>query len=389
MAVFAGGKIECFVGPIDLGGPDDLELTIVDFIKGAGKSLDIAVQEIDSRPIAEAILEAALGGVRIRMFLEQDYLQAAKTPTVKPKSGETQEQARQRTWWQERRKGQSSKTNRDILAAFLRCGIDVKADLNPDIFHQKFIIRDHGPGGGKSRALLTGSTNFTNTGVHNNLNHVIIFHDARICEAYGREFEEIRQGTFGRLRSRDEPESKVVNLNGVPVRILFAPDHSPELEIIKQMLKCEQRLDFAIFTFSGSSGIDDALGILRSADRQIRGVLDPSQGRQYWAATKWLHHRGIDVFMPDRAKFPNRFGKLHHKLMVVDSAIVIAGSMNYTAQANLYNDENIFVLGSPYDLPKSKGGPVDHQACQAIAEFFRTEIDRIIAKSDRYAEPPE
>ena len=389
MAVFAGGKIECFVGPTDLGGPDDLERAIVDFIGGANKSLDIAVQEIDSRPIAEAILGAALAGVRVRMFLEQDYLQAGKTPAVKPESGETYDQARQRTWWQERRQGKTSKTNRDILAAFLRCGIDVKADLNPKIFHQKFIIRDHGSGAGKTRALLTGSTNFTKTGVHSNLNQVIIFHDARICETYSREFEEIRQGTFGRLRSREEPEARTINLNGVPVRILFAPDHSPELEIIKQMLKCEQRLDFAIFTFSGSSGIDDALGILRSAGREIRGVFDPSQGRQFWSATKWLHHRGIDVFMPNRANFANRFGKLHHKLMVVDSSIVISGSMNYTAPANLYNDENIFVIGSPYDLPKSKGGPVDHQACREIAEFFRAEIDRIIGKSDRYVEPPD
>jgi len=54
------------------------------------------------------------------------------------------------------------------------------------------------------------------------------------------------------------------------------------------------------------------------------------------------------------------FGKLHHKLMVFEETTTIAGSFNYTAPANEYNDESIFVMGSPYvDLPRRDGGPVD------------------------------
>ena len=78
------------------------------------------------------------------------------------------------------------------------------------------------------------------------------------------------------------------------------------------------------------------------------------------------------------------FGKLHHKLMVIDESIVIAGSMNYTAPANDYNDENIFVIGSPYQLDKKKGGPVNHAECAKIARYFRKEISRIIKMSKRY-----
>jgi len=110
-------------------------------------------------------------------------------------------------------------------------------------------------------------------------------------------------------------------------------------------------------------------------------VFDPGQGRKWWAATKWLHEEGINVYFPIRQP---GFGKLHHKLMVIDEAIVVGGSMNYTAPANEYNDENIFVIGSPYELPESKGGPVDHNECRAIANYFRSEIDRIIASSEPY-----
>jgi phosphatidylserine/phosphatidylglycerophosphate/cardiolipin synthase-like enzyme len=183
------------------------------------------------------------------------------------------------------------------------------------------------------------------------------------------------------LRERHYRRSNIVNIEGIPVRVLFAPDDAPELEITKQILKARKRLDFAIFTFAGSSAIDDALTVLRAANRHVRGVLDPTQGRQWWSATEWLHNEGIEVYFPRRVP---GFGKVHHKLMVIDDSIVVAGSMNYTAPANELNDENIFVLGSPYDLPKSKGGPVDHAACAEIVGFFRAEIERMIAASDRY-----
>lgn len=382
MADFAGGKIQAFVGPQELGTQDNLEQEIIRFIQGAQHSLDIAVQELDSEPIAQAILDARWRGISVRMFLEQDYLARDRLPSATPQEDETPEEAILRAQWTEYRRPKDSKTNRDILAALLRSSVDVKADYNPEIFHQKFIIRDFRESRKKSTsAVLSGSTNFTFTGTHKNLNHIIIFHDHRVCQSYEIEFKQIREGIFGIHQERTRRQSKTVNIEGVPVRILFAPDDSPEMEIIKQMLKCSQRLDFAIFTFSGSSGIDDAMIMLRSANRRVRGVLDPGQGAMWWAATDWLHNEGIELFFPERVP---GFGKLHHKLMVIDDSIVVAGSMNYTAPANEFNDENIFVLGNPFDLSNNEGGPVDHAACAEITAFFRAEIDRIIQNSQPF-----
>ena len=384
MATFAGGKIEAYAGPRELMAPDDLESIIVNFVGQAETCLDVAVQELDNKRIAQAILDAMYRGVDVRMFMEQDYLKADKPPKPQKKTHETEEDALRRAQWEERHPNRDAKTNREILAALLRCGADVKADLNPNIFHQKFVVRDYRDGRSQGNpALLTGSTNFTWTGTHRNLNHVIVFNDYRICRTYADEFAELMGGTFGRLNPRSHDEPKTVNLNGVPVQILFAPDHAPELEIIKQMLKCTERVDFAIFTFSGSSGIDDAMVMLRRAKLSIRGVLDGGQGKRDWAATHWLHNEGIDVRFADKVRMPG-LGKLHHKLMVIDNHILVAGSMNYTRPANLYNDENIFVIGSPYDLPDNKGGPVDHSECAAITAFFRAEIGRIANLSEPY-----
>ena len=324
MPQFAGGKIEAYAGPAHLGAANDLEAVLVDFIDKAKSSLFVAVQELDSEPIAQAIIDARWRGVTVRMIIEQDYIASDALPRAAPRQGETQAEAIWRVQWSEYRRPKTARTNRDILAALLRNAVDVKADYNPKIFHQKFIVRDYSGKTRKTSSVLTGSTNFTRTGTHNNYNHIVIFNDYRICRAYLQEFEEIRSGTFGELASRKDSLPATYNLNGVPVRILFSPDNAPELEIVKQMLKCSRRLDFSIFTFSGSSGIDDAMAVLRAAGRKIRGVFDPGQGRRDWAATHWLHDAGIEVVLPRREA---GFGKLHHKLMVIDDAIVVGGEL--------------------------------------------------------------
>lgn len=279
MAQFADGRIECFVGPQDLGAADDLEVEIIGFIDGATKTLDIAVQELDSEPIAEALIRAR------------------------------------------------------------------------------------------------------GTDCHTNLNHVVVFHDNGVAKEYAEEFAEIYSGEFGRGRIGEIPATH--DVARVPIKVLFAPDHGPEAEIIKQLLKCPTggQIAFAIFTFSGSSGIDDAMLVLAGADREIAGAVDRAQGGATWAASKWLVEGDIDLRVPLHQP---GFRKLHHKLMVIDHAIVLAGSFNYTEPANLYNDENLFVIGSPYE--ESEGVIVDQAACAAIADYFRTEIDRIMAHSEPWSD---
>ena len=111
----------------------------------------------------------------------------------------------------------------------------MRTDFNPSIFHQKFIVRD-------SDALLTGSTNFTNTGTTQNLNHLIVIEDRQVAKIYNREFTEIRQGRFGRRNEGHDEKPPEVVVSNVPVRVLFAPDHNPEMDIMKQMLKAQRSI---------------------------------------------------------------------------------------------------------------------------------------------------
>jgi phosphatidylserine/phosphatidylglycerophosphate/cardiolipin synthase-like enzyme len=337
--------IEIHMGNQEIGAPDNLRNIIVDFIDGAKRRLEIAVQELDCMEIAEAIIRARQRKVVVKLVIEGDYLTVKKA--VKNPFELTGE----------------NEVNRQIHDAILRSKIDTKSDFNPKIFHQKFLIRD-------GSAVLTGSTNFTKTGTSVNLNHIVIVHSRKAANIYTKEFKEIQKGRFGKQSEGHDPHPKSVTVSDIPIKILFAPDHNPEMEIMKQMLKAQKRIDFAIFTFAQSSGIDDTMISLCKSGIKIRGIMDIQQANQKWAATHPIHQAGVELYI---AKKKKKLNKLHHKLMVIDEQVLIVGSFNYTNPANLLNDENIMILGN------LKGSDTVSQKKQKkLAQYALNEIDRMI-----------
>ena len=227
------GGVEFYAGPPVVGGPDDLDAVIRDFIGGAREMVLVAVQELDSRVIADAVLAAARrptspatarpGRLRVQVILEGNYLTEV-VPVDDPFSA-----------------GGENETNRTLHAALLRAGVDVITDLNPELFHQKFVVRDPGTA---TAAVLTGSANFTltDTGTNpagaveprgNNLNHLVVLRGKRITDLYLAEFRRLRAGTFGDLHERHEPRPVELRLGGIRVKPLFAPRHGPEMEIMR------------------------------------------------------------------------------------------------------------------------------------------------------------
>ena len=338
------GNIKLYMGPHTLGAPDNLEAAIIEFIDAARTSLKVSIQEIDHTPIALALIAARRRGVQVQVIMEQDYLKERTVPALGDQG--------------------SREINRELMTRMLHVGIDAKADYNPQIFHQKFMVRDRA-------SVLTGSTNFTTTGVEKNLNHVVTIDDLKVAREYLREFSQIRKGIFGKrsmIHSRKPLEDHFVS--NVRIKPLFAPDHSPEMEFIKQMLKSQERIDFAVFTFAQSSGIDDGLATARRLGINVQGILDRKQANQPWAAKPTLLQAGVTLF---RNKTRTGVRKVHHKLMTIDDEVSIVGSFNYTGPANLTNDENILVLG---DLDSTD--PAQKAAQRELASYARSEIDRII-----------
>jgi len=344
------GNIEIYMGPQQLGAPDNLEAVIIKFIDGTKKTLDVAVQELDSKAITEALIRARQRRVVVKVVLEGSYLslrRARKDPF--------------------KLSGQNE-MNRQLHDAILRAKINVHTDFNPAIFHQKFMIRDRRK---KNASVLTGSTNFTDLGVEKNLNHVVIVRNKEIARIYSKEFKEIMQGHFGKINEGHDKLPRAVTVSGVRVKILFAPDHNPEMEVMKQLLKARSSIDFAIFTFAQSSGIDDAIiNVAKLKTVKIRGALDGPPSKQKWGAAKPIAKEGVELY-----SIPHRHGvgKLHHKLMVIDGQLIIAGSFNYTGPATRLNDENIIIIG---DLEETNTEAKKTQ--KLLGSFAAKEIDRII-----------
>ena len=342
------GNISVYLGPLEQDAPDSLINPIVTFIDKAKKKqkLMIAVQEIENQQIVEAIVRARKRGVTIDIVIEQDYLLSDSIPENPFEPGGKNER------------------NRFLYNAILRSCIDVKSDFNTDIFHQKFMVLGN--------SVLTGSTNFTDTGIAKNLNHVVVIDDAEVANAYKREFREIQKGHFGKESIDREEKPREARVSGIRVKPLFAPDHAPEMEIMKQILKAKQRIDFAVFTFSQSSGTDDALIAAREKGIKVKGVLDRRQANQRWAATHPMGEAGVELKVAGNS---GGLGKLHHKLMVIDDLVTIFGSFNYTGPANKSNDENILIVGD-----REETEPVAIKTQKRIGEHCRREIERIAAQ---------
>src|SRR3546814_20502555 len=101
---------------------------------------------------------------------------------------------------------------------------------------------------------------------------------------------------------------------------------------------------------------------------KIRGIFDAGQGNREWAATRMVADGGGEAWLASRK---NGLGKLPHKLMVIDGAVIICGSFNYTAPANRLNDENTLAIRDP--AHENPPAPAAHRA---LAPFSPAALDR-------------
>lgn len=340
---FLNGRLQLFFGPKENQAPDNLEKVMVDFIDAAEDSLLVAVQELDNPVLADALDRAARRkkpgtntNLRVRFVGEGDYLKEEK-PLEPPD------------------KASDLDPNRNEFVQLLRGAVDCKIDFNPKIFHHKFVIRDKGK---PKAAVLAGSANFTVTDTHRNLNHVAIFHDDGVVAAYDSEFDQLWDGIFGeRSPKLTATDPLKLMIEGTEVQILFSPDNNPELRIVNEILKAQQSAHLLMFTFAASTTIDDALiSRLEAGHFTVKGVLDSSQSAHDWSPHPALIAAGAKL---KKDALPNQ-GKLHHKLLVLDEQVVIGGSFNYTAPANRYNDENLFIIRNA-----------------AVAQVSKQEVERI------------
>ena len=361
---------------------DDLEALLLESIREAHREILVAVQELSLPAVAQALVERHRRGVRVRVVLENSY----STPW-------SQQHPVDLTPHQRLRQQQLAALGQgDAVAILQRAGIPLIDDTadgsrGSGLMHHKFLVVD-------GRVVVTGSANFTPSGIHGdagapstrgNVNHLLRFESPALAGVFAGEFARLwGDGPGGAPDSRfglakGGGPSRVVDVAGTPVEVLFAPhrrtDPNHGLAWLETRLAgVRQRIDLALFVFSGQN-LADRLQELHRRGVSIRLLADPGFATRAFSEVLDL----LAVTLPDqdcRVEAGNRAwsrplegvgtpqlasgDKLHHKFAILDGRAVISGSFNWSPSAAFQNDETLLLIRSPL-----------------LARHFEAEMDRL------------
>jgi len=213
----------------------------------------------------------------------------------------------------------------------------IRFDNRNQISHNKFCILD-------KRIVWTGSFNPTVNGDTRNHNDVLVIRSSRIADFYEGEFETLWNGIYGDKKIHTGGKRFV--LNDDPIEIYFCPQDFCAQRVIEKLVASTEEILFMTFSFTHDE-IAQALTDQHSRGIDIKGVMESSQNSRYSVFDK-LNASGINV------KWEHSPAKLHHKAFIIDSRIVITGSMNPSANGDLRNDENIIIIENKQIAQKYK-----------------------------------
>ncbi len=333
----------------------DLIGTLEQLIDSATTSVDFCIYDFEHPRIAHALVRAKNRGVRIRLVTDDhnrtdggDY--DLRIWTILATAGIT-----------------SIDDDGDI---YNTDGTITDNDLVNDgsDMHNKFAVIDYLSPSPDDDYVWTGSTNITYTGAYNT-NHTLIIKDTDVAKAYTEEFEqmwgdsdetpEANQAVFH--KDKVNVSQNVFNVGGTRVEVYFAPvnrDRSkPSVsERLVSLIREEAQHDinFQAFAITPEIPISRQMWDQSSTGEVLlRGAIDRSFYSRYQSAGEiW----GIDsARMNNRMVLPaNELRKLHHKVILLDTehpdssdiGVTVAGSYNFSMNAEMNNDENTVIIFS-------------------------------------------
>jgi len=276
------------------GGPD---AALAGAMDAARYSIDMAVYRLDLWSIRDALIRAARRGVRVRLVLEGDHAAAPEVEAIR------------------------------------KAGIEVVSDERDPLMHHKFVVID-------LYEVWSGSMNFTLNGAYRNDNNLIRIQSRQLAAAYASEFEEMFvEKRFGALSAPD-PAGSPIEMDGGWVRAYFSPD-SDVVEMLDPWLaSAREEISLLVFNFT-SDPLSERLIERLSAGVQVLGVFEASQAGNSGGEFDRLQAAGAEL------RLDRNPDDMHHKVIIIDSTLVITGSYNFSRAAREENDENVLVIYNP------------------------------------------
>ncbi len=162
---------------------------------------------------------------------------------------------------------------------------------------------------------------------------------------------------FGPLSPANTPYP-ILKINGVQSETYFSPDDQTEVRLLALLRQAKESINFLAFSFTSDKLADAILSRAREGV-SVTGVLEASQYQSNAGSDmdKFLD-AGLDIRLDGNTK------NMHHKVIIIDKKIVVAGSYNFSYYAETRNDENTLILHDPN-----------------VAALFLAEFDRLFQQA--------
>lgn len=212
------------------------------------------------------------------------------------------------------------------------------------LMHNKFMIIDaEDP---ERAVVFTGSMNLTTSQILSYPNNMVLIRDQAMARNYTVEFEEMwgSQGPFpepdfarfGAEKLDNTPH--LFKVNGSLVESYFSPSDFTNREILEELEAATSSIRFALLTFTRDDLAEAMIGKVGQG-LEVRGIIENinDNGSEYGK----ILSAGVNVM----DHVPSAL--LHHKYALIDDAVVITGSHNWSNSAEQQNDENTVIIHDP------------------------------------------
>ena len=272
---------------------------IISNINSAQLTLDICVYRMGDSPydptipdVIDAINNAYLRGVKVRVVVDADQA--------------------------------------DDVRERLYSEIPLKMNKTSGLMHSKFMIVD-------SVFVLSGSANWRTSSFSTRDNNIISTRHSDIVDKYKTQFEQIWQYVEVSKTNYSVTANPYVDLgDGNYVYVRFSPNDKPLSYYTDEVANATKNISFAIYSFTDNS-LRDALINQHNSGVIVNGVFD-TWSNQYDVYPD-LKDAGVSVIRKSTAST-----MMHNKLIIIDSDMVMTGSMNFTSAGDKQNDECSFII---------------------------------------------
>jgi mitochondrial cardiolipin hydrolase len=130
----------------------------------------------------------------------------------------------------------------------------------------------------------------------------------------------------------------------LPTQIHFARDESIAGRIVRLLHAATATVDGALYRFN-HAGLAQALKETAVRGVRVRLLVDGNKYKES-RTTQELLGGGVLPFRPSFGR-QGRGTKMHHKFVVIDQAMVLTGSYNWTIESEEENHENLLIIPEP------------------------------------------